>query len=239
MKGAYMRPSALPDTTPVPSALKAAAVTGSECDAIVRRHLPVATSQIFTFSSKDPLTYSTYVRQSYEAPQDGYIKSAQLYVACITAPLRPSNRVASRGERHHRRYVPAVRGGTREHPIPPRAAETIKLSLDETPSLTYLTLEVKNPASHHADCFPVSSTKTIQLRFTTPVLNSDRSPSTHQQVCLRIVEVNAEDIVLVAFHALDFLPLTYHRRPSMGRKTRFPSPRFAQNTPKTPRQRRQ
>lgn len=57
MKRAYMRPSALPDTTPVPSALKAAAVTGSECDAIVRRHLPVATSQILTFSSKDPLTY--------------------------------------------------------------------------------------------------------------------------------------------------------------------------------------
>lgn len=53
-----MSPSALPETTPVPSALKAAAVTGSEWDARVRRHLPVATSQILTFSSKEPLTLS-------------------------------------------------------------------------------------------------------------------------------------------------------------------------------------
>lgn len=62
-----MRPSALPDTTPVPSALNAAAVTGSECDAIVRRHFPVATSQIFTFSSKDPLTCQTakHTKRSY------------------------------------------------------------------------------------------------------------------------------------------------------------------------------
>lgn len=67
-----MRPSALPETTPVPSALKAAAVTGSECDAIVRRHLPVATSQILTFSSKEPLTYWTAwdARKGRAAGQD-------------------------------------------------------------------------------------------------------------------------------------------------------------------------
>lgn len=62
----HMRPSALPETTPVPSALKAAAVTGSECEAIVRRHLPVATSQIFTFSSNEPLTYRKRPQSGFE-----------------------------------------------------------------------------------------------------------------------------------------------------------------------------
>lgn len=71
----YIRPSALPETTPVPSALKAAAVTGSECEAIVRRHFPVATSQILTFSSKDPLTCQCFHRQNHMSTRDCFMPS--------------------------------------------------------------------------------------------------------------------------------------------------------------------
>lgn len=36
-------------------------------------------------------------------------------------------------------------------------------------------------------------------------------PSSHQQVCLRVVEVNAEYVVLVALHALNLLALRYQK----------------------------